>query len=114
MECTEDAFKRPDKDTRVPQIIAGCDKGFGFLKVGLLLESFNCGDRPLLYRTFGQLDITIASLGAAGLDAYGHQGFAVGLLADKIESCADCLLECGLVQYQMVGRRDGNNSVLAL
>ena len=89
----------PDEDAGVPEELAALYECLRQLQIGLLGEALDAADDVVVRL----LDISVSRIWTAGLDADGHQGVvAVG----KFEALAYDGMEIGLVEDEVVGRRD--------
>ena len=89
----------PDEDAGVPEELAALYECLRQLQIGFLGEALDAADDVVVRL----LDISVSRIGTAGLDSDGHQGVvAVG----KLEALAYDGMEIGLVEDEVVGRRD--------
>lgn len=115
MESHTDSVHRPDKDARVPEIVAFGQETFGRLEVWFFLETLH------LYYFGGSesevvwvdSDVAIARFGTGRFDADSEQGLVVVWVFDEIHTEADDALEFDLVGDEMVGGSDNDRCIIA-
>lgn len=103
-ERGENAPRRPNEDTGIPQVITRRQIAHGGLQIGFLAE--RCNGRDLLGGC--SLDVAVARIGARGADTNGNQRV---VRLGELHAGGDVAPELLLIEDEVVGRRHDHRRV---